>query len=105
MAYEFKLPDIGEGIHEGEIVQWLVKPGDFVKEDQAIVEVMTDKVTAEIPAPVSGVIQELRGKAGEIIRVGAIIAVFGDEKAPTKPSTQNVEATATSAVPTEVPKI
>lgn len=104
MAYEFKLPDIGEGIHEGEIVQWLVKPGDFVKEDQAIVEVMTDKVTAEIPAPVSGVIQELRGNPGEVIRVGAVIAVFGDEKASAKPSSQNVEATASSAVPTEVPK-
>lgn len=79
MAYEFKLPDIGEGVHEGEIVQWLVQQGDFVKEDQAIVEVMTDKVTAEIPAPVSGIIQELRGKPGEVITVGSVIAVFGEE--------------------------
>lgn len=78
MAFEFKLPDIGEGVHEGEIVQWLVKPGDFVKEDQAIVEVMTDKVTAEIPAPVSGVIQELRGQPGQVVTVGSVIAVFGD---------------------------
>jgi pyruvate dehydrogenase E2 component (dihydrolipoamide acetyltransferase) len=96
MAYEFKLPDIGEGIHEGEIVQWLVQPGDFVKEDQAIVEVMTDKVTAEIPAPVSGIIQELRGKAGEVIRVGRVIAVF-DEKASAesaKPPVQNQDAKA-----------
>jgi len=76
MAYSFKLPDIGEGVHEGEIVQWLVKPGDFVKEDQAIVEIMTDKVTAEIPAPVSGVITELNGKVGEIVKVGSVIAVF-----------------------------
>ncbi|WP_373532639.1 dihydrolipoamide acetyltransferase family protein [Vampirovibrio sp.] len=80
MAYEFKLPDIGEGVHEGEIVQWLVKQGDFVKEDQAIVEVMTDKVTAEIPAPMSGVLTELRGKPGEVITVGSVIAVF-DENA------------------------
>ena len=80
MAYEFKLPDIGEGVHEGEIVQWLVKEGDFVKEDQAIVEVMTDKVTAEIPAPTSGVLKEMRGKPGEVITVGSIIAVF-EEKA------------------------
>lgn len=80
MAYEFKLPDIGEGVHEGEIVQWLVKEGDFIKEDQAIVEVMTDKVTAEIPAPTSGVLKEMRGKPGEVITVGSVIAVF-DEKA------------------------
>lgn len=81
MAYSFKLPDIGEGVHEGEIVQWLVKQGDFVKEDQAIVEIMTDKVTAEIPAPVSGVISELRGKAGEVIKVGSVIAVFDEQGA------------------------
>jgi pyruvate dehydrogenase E2 component (dihydrolipoamide acetyltransferase) len=79
MAYEFKLPDIGEGVHEGEIVQWLVKQGDFVKEDQAIVEVMTDKVTAEIPAPMSGVLTELRGKPGEVITVGSVIAVFDEQ--------------------------
>lgn len=78
MAFEFKLPDIGEGIHEGEIVQWLVKPGDSVQEDQPIVEVMTDKVTAEIPSPVSGVILELRGNPGEIVKVGSVIAVFED---------------------------
>lgn len=107
MAYEFKLPDIGEGIHEGEIVQWLVKPGDFVKEDQAIVEIMTDKVTAEIPSPVSGVIVETRGKAGEVIQVGSVIAVFGEKGAAPReeaPSTQNVEATASAAVPTQVPE-
>ena len=57
MSVEFRLPDIGEGIHEGEIVRWLVKVGDTVKEDQPVVEVMTDKVTAEIPAPCSGVIR------------------------------------------------
>jgi pyruvate dehydrogenase E2 component (dihydrolipoamide acetyltransferase) len=87
MAYEFKLPDIGEGVHEGEIVQWLVKEGDFVKEDQAIVEVMTDKVTAEIPAPTSGVLKEMRGKPGEVITVGSVIAVF-DEKAEGEASGQ-----------------
>jgi pyruvate dehydrogenase E2 component (dihydrolipoamide acetyltransferase) len=92
MAYEFKLPDIGEGVHEGEIVQWLVQPGDFVKEDQAIVEVMTDKVTAEIPAPVSGVIQELRGKAGEVITVGSVIAVFGEAGAGSTARTAEASA-------------
>lgn len=92
MAYEFKLPDIGEGIHEGEIVQWLVKPGDFVNEDQPIVEIMTDKVTAEIPSPVSGMIQETRGKAGEIFHVGSVIAVFGEKGASAQPAAKAQEA-------------
>ena len=56
MALEFKLPDIGEGIAEGEIVKWLVKEGDQVKEHQSIVEVMTDKATVEVPAPAAGTI-------------------------------------------------
>ncbi len=98
MAYSFKLPDIGEGVHEGEIVQWLVKPGDLVKEDQAIVEIMTDKVTAEIPAPVSGVITELRGKAGEVITVGSVIAVFDQSGAAAAPAeVQKVESAAAPA--------
>ncbi len=62
MALEFKLPDVGEGIAEGEIVQWLVSVGDVVEEHQPIVEVMTDKATVEIPAPQAGTIIEIRGK-------------------------------------------
>lgn len=78
MAFEFKLPDIGEGVHEGEIVRWLVELGQSVEEDQALVEVMTDKVTAEIPAPVSGTLLERRGKAGDVVRVGSVIAVLDE---------------------------
>ncbi len=106
MAFEFKLPDIGEGVHEGEIVQWLVQPGDFVKEDQAIVEVMTDKVTAEIPAPMSGTIQELRGKPGEVITVGSVIAVFdqeGSAKAASG-SPDKAEAKQAESIEAEAPK-
>ena len=110
MAFEFKLPDIGEGIHEGEIVQWLVAVGDVVTEDQPLVEIMTDKVTAEIPSPVSGTITALNGKAGEVIRVGAVIVVLeegaGNATAgkSAKPATaKNVEASASAAVPTQVP--
>ncbi len=70
---EFKLPDIGEGIAEGEIVKWLVSEGDAVQEHQAIVEVMTDKATVEIPAPAAGRIARLRAKEGETVPVGGVL--------------------------------
>ncbi len=70
---EFKLPDIGEGVHEGEITKWLVNAGDPIKADQPMVEVMTDKATVEIPSPVTGVVSELLAKEGETIEVGKVI--------------------------------
>src|SRR5262247_1045219 len=86
MALEFKLPDIGEGIAEGEIVKWLVKPGDTVAEHQPVVEVMTDKATVEIPAPQAGRITELRAKEGEVVPVGKVLFVLetgaGASRAP-----------------------
>ncbi len=78
MAREFKLPDIGEGVHEGEITKWFVKQGDAVKENDPLVEVMTDKVTVQIPSPVTGTILERRGKEGEVVPVGTTIVVFGE---------------------------
>ncbi len=76
MALEFKLPDIGEGIAEGEIVKWLVQPGDTVKEHQAVVEVMTDKATVEVPSPADGTITEVRAAEGDIVPVGDVIFVL-----------------------------
>jgi pyruvate dehydrogenase E2 component (dihydrolipoamide acetyltransferase) len=76
MALEFKLPDIGEGVAEGEIVKWLVKPGDAVQEHQAVVEVMTDKATVEIPSPAAGKIVELRAKDGDVVPVGSVLFVL-----------------------------
>jgi len=73
---EFKLPDIGEGIAEGEIVKWLVESGATVEEHQAIVEVMTDKATVEVPAPRAGTVVELRAKEGEVVPVGSVIFVM-----------------------------
>ncbi len=70
---DFKLPDIGEGVHEGEIVKWLVKQGDPIKEDQPMVEVMTDKATVEIPSPVSGTVAELMYPEGKTVEVGKVI--------------------------------
>src|SRR2546428_3122392 len=78
MAREFKLPDIGEGVHEGEVVKWFVKEGDAVKENDPIVEVMTDKVTVQIPSPVTGKILQLRAKEGEVVKVGSTLVVFGE---------------------------
>ncbi len=78
--YEFKLPDIGEGIAEGEIVKWLVAEGDIIKEDQPLVEVMTDKVNVEIPSPKAGKIAKVLAKAGEVVDVGQSIVVFEVEE-------------------------
>ena len=66
--FEFKLPDLGEGVLEGEIVAWLVKPGDVVKEDQNVVEVMTDKATISVPTPKGGKVLKTHGAVGEVVR-------------------------------------
>jgi pyruvate dehydrogenase E2 component (dihydrolipoamide acetyltransferase) len=78
MAQEFRLPDLGEGIHEGEIVKVLVKLGDEVQEDQPILEVETDKATVEIPSPFTGTVTDVRVKQGDLVHVGDVMLVFGD---------------------------
>jgi pyruvate dehydrogenase E2 component (dihydrolipoyllysine-residue acetyltransferase) len=83
--WEFKLPDIGEGITEGEIVSWRIKSGDEVKEDQPMVEIMTDKATVTITAPQAGTVVETRGQIGEIIAVHSVLVVFElDSVQPTR---------------------
>lgn len=77
---DFKLPDIGEGIHEGEITKWLVSRGEKITADQPMVEVMTDKATVEIPSPVAGVVEELMVAQGETIEVGKTIIRIREEK-------------------------
>ena len=79
MPFEFKFPDIGEGLTEGEIVRWLVKEGDEVKEGQPLVEVETDKALAEIPSPRTGVILKIVAKEKEIVKVGQVIVIFGEK--------------------------
>ena len=83
--YVFKLPDIGEGVVEGEIVSWHVKVGDTIVEDAPIVDVMTDKATVTIPSPTSGVVKELSGEVGDMIAVGTALITFtgGDNIEPT----------------------
>lgn len=88
VAFEFKLPDVGEGITEGEIVRWLVAAGDTVALDQPLLELQTDKAVVELPAPRAGVILERRGEPGQVIPVGTTLVVIG---------------TADDAVPAEAP--
>ena len=98
--YELKLPDIGEGVAEGEILKWLVKEGDAVKEDQSLVEVMTDKVNVQIPSPKDGKIARLLVKEGEVVKVGHVILVIEvegdaqDSQVPAEPSSQAAPAPA-----------
>lgn len=73
MAFEFRLPDIGEGIHEGEIVKWFVKAGDTIEEDDVLAEVQNDKSVVEIPSPVSGTVEEVLVDEGTVAVVGDII--------------------------------
>src|SRR6187397_2745938 len=75
-TYQFRLPDIGEGIAEAEIVAWHVKVGDEVAEDQQLADVMTDKATVEMESPVAGRVLELGGKAGEPIAIGSVLIVL-----------------------------
>jgi len=89
--YEFKLPDIGEGVAEGEILKWLVKEGEQVKEDQSLVEVMTDKVNVQIPSPKNGTVSKTLVKEGEVVKVGRVILVIevADEVPPAPAPVQN----------------
>jgi 2-oxoisovalerate dehydrogenase E2 component (dihydrolipoyl transacylase) len=78
--YEFKLPDIGEGIAEAEIVAWHVKVGDTVAEDQQIADMMTDKATVEMESPVAGKVIELAGEVGDQVPIGSVLAVIETEQ-------------------------
>ncbi len=79
MVYEFKFPDVGEGISEGDIVKWLVKEGDLVKQDQTLAKVETDKAIVEISSPKEGKILKLHVKEGETIKVGSVLVTFEGE--------------------------
>src|SRR3972149_6698448 len=100
MAYEFKFPDIGEGITEGEIVEWNVKEGDYVKEHQALGKVETDKAVAEMPSPVAGYVLKIHHAAGDTIHLGETRVTIGEkgEKIP-----QAVAASVPASVPASAP--
>ena len=89
--FVFKLPDIGEGVVEGEVVQWHVSVGDLVSEDDPIVDVMTDKATVTIPSPVSGVISSLSGDVGDMIAVGSSLMEIDSEGEGGSPSAEDTD--------------
>jgi len=92
MAYEFKLPDLGEGLTEGEIVEWLVKEGDSIEESQVFVKVETDKAVLEIPSPRKGMVLQIGASAGDTVQVGEVILVIGEEGEKPKPAAKVEEA-------------
>jgi pyruvate/2-oxoglutarate dehydrogenase complex dihydrolipoamide acyltransferase (E2) component len=77
MAYEFKLPDLGEGLTEGEIARWLVSEGQDVAEDDPLVEIQTDKTTVEIPSPAAGTVTRILVEEGKVVPVGTVLVVIG----------------------------
>ena len=81
MAYEFKLPDLGEGLTEGEIARWLVTEGQEVAEDDPLVEIQTDKTTVEIPSPAAGTVSRILVAEGEVVPVGTVLVVIGADGA------------------------
>jgi len=100
MAFEFKLPDLGEGVQEGEIVRWLVAEGDTVAPEQHLVEVMTDKVTAELPAPVGGRIARLHGAPGDVVPVGTtLVEIDPDPECGVPPVAEPSAAGGPAALP------
>jgi pyruvate dehydrogenase E2 component (dihydrolipoamide acetyltransferase) len=102
---DVSLPEIGEGVTEGELVKWLVKPGDSIKPDQPVAEMMTDKATVEVPSPVSGTVKELKAKEGDVIQVGqALISVeLGGAAAAESAPAKSAPAQVTPAKPAPAP--
>src|SRR5438093_11718618 len=79
MAYEFKLPDLGEGLTEGEIARWLVSEGQEIAEDDPLVEIQTDKTTVEVPSPAAGTVTRILVEEGKVVPVGTVLVVIGGE--------------------------
>jgi pyruvate dehydrogenase E2 component (dihydrolipoamide acetyltransferase) len=105
MATDVKLPELGEGVTEGELVKWLVKPGDSVKPDQPVAEVMTDKATVEVPSPVAGTVKELKFKVGDVIKVENVLLSLDAAAASAPAKTAPASAPAPAAAkPTSAPQ-
>src|SRR5918911_3097169 len=103
MSEEVKMPQMGESIAEGTIVKWLKRVGDAVKRDEPLFEISTDKVDAEIPAPASGVLSEIKVKEGETVPVNTVVAVINGDGAKPAPEKQAEQAPAQQQAPPEPP--
>ncbi|MBZ8178184.1 pyruvate dehydrogenase complex dihydrolipoyllysine-residue acetyltransferase, partial [Corynebacterium sp. 3HC-13] len=79
MAFSVEMPELGESVTEGTITQWLKEVGDTVEQDEPLLEVSTDKVDTEIPAPTSGVLLEIKAEEDDTVDVGEVIAIIGDK--------------------------
>jgi pyruvate dehydrogenase E2 component (dihydrolipoamide acetyltransferase) len=99
VPYEFKLPDLGEGLTEGEIARWLVSEGQEVAEDDPLVEIQTDKTTVEIPSPAAGVVSRILAAEGDVVPVGTVIVVIGDGAAASDEPKADAPAAATAPSP------
>ena len=96
MAYEFKLPDLGEGLTEGEIARWLVQEGQEIAEDDPLVEIQTDKTTVEIPSPAAGKVARIMVGEGQVVPVGTVLVVIGEDgSAPPAPQRADTKVRAT----------
>lgn len=105
MPFEFRLPDIGEGVAEGEVVRWFAREGDPIKEDDPLVSVLTDKANVEIPSPKSGRVLILHAKVGEKVKVGGLLVTIETEGGETPPaaSPASPEAPGPSPPPSAIP--
>jgi 2-oxoisovalerate dehydrogenase E2 component (dihydrolipoyl transacylase) len=101
--FVFKLPDLGEGTVQAEIVGWRVKPGDTVAEDEVVVEVMTEKAAVELPAPVSGRVVSVTGEPGDVVPVGAQLLVLETEARGTQPAAASAVDSGPAATPAAAP--
>jgi pyruvate dehydrogenase E2 component (dihydrolipoamide acetyltransferase) len=99
VAYEFKLPDLGEGLTEGEIARWLVTEGQEIAEDDPLVEIQTDKTTVEIPSPAAGKVASILAQEGDVVPVGTVIVVIGDGAAPAAAAGEQAKPSAPAPAP------
>lgn len=104
--FEYRMPELGEGLHEGEIVKWHVKPGDQVEEDQLLLDVQNDKSTVEVPSPVTGKVLELKVPEGTVSVIGDVLAVIeveGEVPASAESSSSDEQAPAQTSSPSPTP--
>ena len=105
MAYEFKLPDLGEGLTEGEIARWLVAEGQEVAEDEPLVEIQTDKTTVEIPSPAGGTVTRILVEEGKVVPVGTVLVVIGGEPDGGQPRAEPAPDAAAAPTKAERPTV